>query len=58
MEGRLYGILRGAMLQGHLSNTWHFILYERGRNRRPPVWHPPGRHAPGPPIQHMAYYII
>jgi hypothetical protein len=26
-EGRLYGILRGAMLQGRLSNTWHTILY-------------------------------
>ncbi len=57
MEGRLgslYSILRGAMLQGRLSNTWHVILYELGRNGRLPVQHPLGRHAPGLPIQHVA----
>jgi hypothetical protein len=29
MEGRLYGILRGPMLQGRQSNTWHIILWVR-----------------------------
>ncbi len=35
MEGRLghlYSILRGAMFQGRLSNTWHIILFECGWN--------------------------
>ncbi len=37
MEGRLYSILKCAMLQGRLSNTWHIILFECGWNGRPPV---------------------
>jgi hypothetical protein len=27
MEGRLYSILKCAMLQGRLSNIWHITVY-------------------------------